>query len=249
MQDCLNVLPASNSDIGNEDERGANLRSKPLTGTLRVTLRGARELDHAPITTRFRTSSRAVTETYVSIKVEGTQLARSHPSRTDRWNEEFEMTVDKANEVEIVVYDKQGNDQHPIPIGILWIKISDLVEALRRQKVGMETSQGGWFTAGAMPGDGQGRMQGPPGQGGIDAPLNQPGVPGAPGGFGGAPFGVSGTEGVDAWFAIEPAGAIALHLNFSMSLFNKFSEDEYLTILSQRKYSQEAFGRAHGWFG
>lgn len=201
-------------DNGNEGERGANIRSKPISGTLRVILRGARELDHAPITTRFRSSSRAVTETYVSIKVEGTQLARSHPSRTDRWNEEFEMTVDKANEVEIVVYDKQGNDPHPIPIGILWIKISDLVEALRRQKVGMETGQGGWVTAGAMPGDGStARAGGYPGQSGMDAPLN---YPGAQGGFGGAPPGQPGSEGIEAWFAVEPAGAIALNLNFSV---------------------------------
>ncbi|KAE9382795.1 hypothetical protein BT96DRAFT_1027510 [Gymnopus androsaceus JB14] len=34
------------------------------------------------------------------LKVEGTQLARSHPSRTDHWNEDLEITVDKANEVE-----------------------------------------------------------------------------------------------------------------------------------------------------
>lgn len=220
---CLLMFFVYNIDTGNEGERGANLRSKPLSGTLHVTLRGARELDHAPITTRFRSSSRAATETYVSIKVEGTQLARSHPSRTDRWNEEFEITVDKANEVEIVVYDKQGNDPHPIPIGILWIKISDLVEALRRQKVGMDTGQGGWFTAGAMPGDSPtGRMQGYPGQGGMDAPLN---YPGAPGGFGGAPAGPPGSEGIEAWLAVEPAGAIALQLNFSMSVYFLWPKD------------------------
>lgn len=208
-------------DTASESERGVNIRSKPISGTLRVTLRSARELDHVPVTARFRSSSKAVTETYVSIKVEGTQLARSHPSRgTDRWNEEFEMIVEKANEVEIVVYDKQGND-YPIPIGILWIKISDLVEALRRQKVGIETGQGGWVTAGAMPGDSpSARMGGYSGvQGGMDAPLNYPGAQG----LGGVSPVQSGSEGIEAWFGVEPAGAIALQLNFSKRSFPRFS--------------------------
>lgn len=238
------VMENEETDAGAEGERGANIRSKPISGTLRVTLRGARELDHAPVTTRFRSSSRAVTETYVSIKVEGTQLARSHPARgTDRWNEEFEMTVDKANEVEVVVYDKQGND-HPIPIGILWIKISDLVEALRRQKVGIETGQGGWVTAGAMPGDSPpGRMGGYPGaQGGMDAPLNYPGAQAA---FGGAPPGQTSSEGIEAWFGVEPAGAIALHVNFIKENVRKRPLDAPMGGLGRQGAVRKRKGEVH----
>ena len=184
---------------------------KPLSGTLKITVKGARELDHAPITSR-RPSSRQIIETFVSMKVEGNQLAKSHPSRTDRWNEDFEIIVEKANEVEIVVYDKIGNDPNPIPIGLLWVRINDLVDALRRQKVGMETSNGAWVTAGAMPGDSptttmtashSGDAQygyGTP----VLAPPGQANWQAAP-----------GADGIDAWFAIEPAGAIALRLNFS----------------------------------
>jgi len=199
---------------GPDGERKENLRSKPLSGTLHVTVKGARELDHAPIVSsgRLRSSSKQVIETHVSLKVEGTQLAKSHPSRTDRWNEDFEITVDKANEVEIVVSDKQASEPHAVPIGLLWIRINDLVEALRRQKVGMDSGQGGWVTAGAMHGDGSsGPMH--PQAGDINAPLG--------GNFGGSgphgpqmTFGTPTAEGIDAWFAVEPAGAIALHLNF-----------------------------------
>ncbi|KAF8895268.1 kinase-like domain-containing protein [Infundibulicybe gibba] len=166
---------------GRDGERKDNLRLKPLSGTLQVTVKAARELDHAPIVTsgRARSASRQINETHVSLKVEGTQLARSHPSRTDRWNEDFEITVDKANEVEIVLSDKQVSEPHAIPIGLLWIRINDLVDALRRQKVGMETGQDhGGATGGAMG------------------------------------FGPATADGIDAWFAVEPAGAIALHLNF-----------------------------------
>lgn len=134
--------------------------------------------------------------------------------------EDFEIPVDKANEVEIAIYDKQASEPHPVPIGLLWIKISDLAEALRRQKVMIESGQGGWMTAGAMGGDSptapvHGNLGGG-GHPGMDAPLNFPGANmGVPPAGPMAPGGQS--EGIDAWFAVEPVGALALHLNFGTS--------------------------------
>ncbi|CDO75330.1 hypothetical protein BN946_scf184848.g7 [Trametes cinnabarina] len=196
-------------------ERKDNLRSKPLSGKLQITLKGARELDHAPIVSTFRSRSASKqVETYVSFRVEGTQRARSHPSKTDRWMEDFEITIDKANEVEIAVYDKQASEQHPTLIGLLWIKINDLVEAQRRQKVMMESGQGGWVTAGAMNGDASGFSGQSGSLGDINAPIpfNDARVP-MPGSMPGMPGGAA-SEGIDAWFAVEPAGALALRLNF-----------------------------------
>ncbi|KAI0051126.1 hypothetical protein FA95DRAFT_1535253 [Auriscalpium vulgare] len=197
-----------------DDDPKSNLRSKPLSGKLLVTIKGARELNHAPILTsgRSRSASKQVADTYVSIKLEGTQRARTHPSRTDRWNEQFEISVDKANEVELTVYDKQVSETHPLPIGLLWIKIPDLVEALRRQKVNMESGQGGWVTAGDMnkaPGVQQSVMGHQSSSSGDYSASFGAGALGQPSsGFGG------GSEGIDAWFAVEPAGALALTLNF-----------------------------------
>lgn len=192
------------------------MRAKPLSGKLFVTIMGARELDHPPIASsaRIRSSSKQVIETYVSLKIEGTQRARSHPSRTDRWNEDFEITVDKANEVEIAVYDKHVSEPHPVPVGLLWIRISDLVEALRRQKVMMDNGQGGWVTAGAM--DGDPSVGRPPGQHGAFGDANAPLSlgPGSVRQSTGSVAFTSQNEGIDAWFAVEPAGALALHLNF-----------------------------------
>lgn len=153
-------------------------------------------------------------ETYVSLKVEGTERARSHPSRTDRWNEDFEIQVDKANEVEITVYDKQMSESYPVPIGMLWIRINDLVEAQRRQKVEQEAGQGGWVTAAAAGAMAGGESQPYPaspghssaGSGDFNNALNMPGA--MPGGPSMQP------EGIDGWFAVEPAGAISLRLNF-----------------------------------
>ncbi|THH15363.1 hypothetical protein EW146_g5101 [Bondarzewia mesenterica] len=215
----LHILDDADDD--DEDERDgdqkANLRSKLLSGKLHVTIKGARELDHAPIVAaRSRSAAKQGVDTYVSLKVEGTPRARTHPSRTDRWNEDFEITVDKANEVEIAVYDKQVSEPHPIPIGLLWIRISDLVEALRRQKVLIESGQGGWVTAGdmnkspGMPPSGAPSHQST-GSGDYSTPLNFNNNMG-PGGAG--LHGAAQADGIDGWFAVEPAGALALHLNF-----------------------------------
>ncbi|KAL0960806.1 hypothetical protein HGRIS_005822 [Hohenbuehelia grisea] len=228
-------------------ERKDNLRSKPLSGSLYVTVKGARELDHAPIISRkSRSASKQGTDTQVSIKVEGTQLARSHPSRTDRWNEDFEIPVDKANEVEIAIFDKQAGEAHAVPIGLLWIRISDLVEALRRQKVEMETGNGGWVTAGAMPGDSPTMSAHPINSPGMDSPLNFGGAPGMKGPSGmGAAMGPGGQEGIDAWFAVEPAGALHLHVNFVKENVRKRPFDAPLGGLGRQGAVRKRKGEVH----
>ncbi|KAI0304392.1 hypothetical protein B0F90DRAFT_1249140 [Multifurca ochricompacta] len=217
----LHVLDAADEDEEAVDpaadgDAKSGLRSKNLSGKLQVTIRGARELEHAPVITsgRSRSASKQVVDTYVSLKVEGTQRARTHPSRTDRWNEEFEITVDKANEVELAVYDKQASEPHPVPIALLWVKIQDLVDAIRRQRVNQETGQGGWVTAGDM-----NKIPGMPqpghhssGSGDYQPPFNSSSSL-APSGALGASYGGQ-SDGVEAWFALEPVGAVALKLNF-----------------------------------
>ena len=195
------------------DKGGENVRSKSLTGTLHISLRSAHELDHPPLVSRSRSAAKAGIDTFIYFKVDGTQRARSHNSKTDRWNEDFDIPVDKATEIEIAFYDKQPSEAYPIPIGLLWIRISDLVEALRRQRV-MGGGQGGWVTANAMGNDAAHPHNADPfgAGGGMDAPLNFPGSvdgmrPPAPG--------VPTQEGVEAFFSVEPVGAVALRLNFS----------------------------------
>ena len=204
-------------DPAADGDAKSGMRPKNLSGKLQVIIKGARDLEHAPIVTsgRSRSASKQVVDTYVSLKVEGTQRARTHPSRTDRWNEEFEITVDKANEVELAVYDKQASEPHPVPIALLWLKIQDLVDSLRRQRVNQETGQGGWVTAGDMnniPG-----MPSPghhPSSSGDYQPSFNAGGAMASGAFGGGYGGQP--DGIEAWFALEPVGAIAMKLNFGM---------------------------------
>ncbi|AEO66306.1 uncharacterized protein THITE_2114319 [Thermothielavioides terrestris NRRL 8126] len=188
-----------------------NLR-KPLTGQLSIRVLAVKDVDHAPLS-RF---SRAP-ETFVTIKVEDNVVARTRASRTDRWEAEFHnIFVDKANEVELTVYDKPG--EHALPIGLLWVRISDIAEELRRKRIEAETNTMGWVSAdrlGSAPrvpppqfpmGAQSPQFAGPPTSPSTQpspaytqpAPVHPPVV----------------SQPIDAWFNLEPTGQIQLSLNF-----------------------------------
>jgi classical protein kinase C len=202
---CLRLLTshAAGDDIKPNQRR-------PLSGALNISILQARDLNRPPFANK-RGKSRP--ESVVVVKVEDTPRARTHPSRTDRWNEDFEIHVDKANEVEVTIYDKSAGDL-PVPIGMLWIRISDVVEALRRKKAGNDSGPG-WVTAGrvssanAAAGGGTSALDVPMGRQLPPPPSAQPG------------FGSTASEGIEAWFAVEPEGAIQLNLNFGASAARK----------------------------
>ncbi|OLL23182.1 Protein kinase C-like [Neolecta irregularis DAH-3] len=177
-----------------------NLR-RPLTGFLKLRVARVKDVDHAA-SSRFTRGP----ETHVTIKVEDTIRARTKPSRNDRWNEDFDIEVDKVNEIEITVYDKQGD--HLLPIGLLFIRISDLAEELRRRKVEAEINNSGWVSANQV---GSGSSQ----AGGLHSMRTAM----DPGPFVSSPRANASAfqemdKGIEAWFALEPAGQILLTLNF-----------------------------------
>ncbi|KAH7031150.1 AGC/PKC protein kinase [Microdochium trichocladiopsis] len=191
-----------------------NLR-KPLTGQLAIRVIQVRDVDHAS-TGRFSRGP----ETFVAVKVEDNIVARTRIARGDRWEAEYHnIDVDKANEVELTVYDKPG--EHAIPIGMLWIRISDIVEEMRRKKIEAEMTNSGWVSADRMGGQDAG---GPPSQFPM-SPTQQQSFgagatsPGLQGGQGQAQFGPQAvpqvtSQPIDAWFNLEPAGSIHLALDF-----------------------------------
>ncbi|KNZ50003.1 uncharacterized protein VP01_464g2 [Puccinia sorghi] len=136
----LEVTGIKDDDAESEERKGHPRR--PLSGALQITIASAKDLDHAPLT-----SKKGITESIVVVKVEDTPRARTHPVRNDRWNEAFEIHVDKANELEVIIYDRASSAQDSvIPIGVLWVRLSDVVEELRRKKIGLESGPG-WVTA------------------------------------------------------------------------------------------------------
>ena len=190
-----------------------NLR-KPLTGQLSIRVLAVKDVDHAPLS-RFARSP----ETFIAIKVEDNVVARTRVTRTDRWEAEFHtINVDKANEVELTVYDKPA--EHAVPIALLWVRISDIVEELRRKKIEAENNSSGWVSADRLgsnprvpPTQFPMGPQGPqfaapptsPGsqhQGTMYSPQQPPAQ---------APV-VS--QPIDGWFNLEPTGQIQLSFNF-----------------------------------
>ncbi|KAI1631582.1 hypothetical protein F4809DRAFT_155177 [Biscogniauxia mediterranea] len=188
-----------------------NLR-KPLTGELTVRIVQIRDVDHAS-TARFSRGP----ETFVAIKVEDNVVARTRLSRTDKWEAEVHtLDVDKANEIELTVYDKPG--EHPLPIGMLWVRISDIVEEMRRKRIEAEVNNSGWVSADRMGGaagvpppqfpmspqqQSFGHTPGSPSQSQspqLAAPQVPPQIASQP---------------IDAWFNLEPTGAIHLTLHFN----------------------------------
>lgn len=205
------LADTASSNPGIPEDVKSNLR-KPLSGTLQITIKSARDLAHALQPKKSKHPS----ETVIYVKVEDTPRARTHPTRSDRWNEDFEIQVDKANEVEVTIYDKIPGDSAPVPIGMLWLRLSDIVEELRRRKMGAEAGPG-WVTAARVNSHQSGSQGG--GSGGSGGSVNAIDLSTLGGAGAGEQGGANGAEGVDAWFAVEPEGAIFLHLNFGQSDF------------------------------
>ncbi|KAF4592604.1 protein kinase c [Ophiocordyceps camponoti-floridani] len=184
-----------------------NLR-KPLSGMLTIRCMAVKGVDHAA-TGRFARGP----ETFVAVKVEDTVVARTKASRNDRWeSEQHTIDVDKGNEIEVTVYDKPG--EHPIPIGMLWVRISDIVEEMRRKRIEAEMNFSGWVSADQhKPASPPSQFPMSPTQGPyIQSSQSQHLQPGQPGGPGPQPQVSVGP--IDGWFNLEPTGQIQLQLSF-----------------------------------
>ncbi|GAN05515.1 candidate protein kinase C [Mucor ambiguus] len=172
--------------------RGMPGARRPVTGKLQLKIVEAHELAHAP-TRMFRDPLTAV-----MVKIDGNIQFRTRPSKNDKWTDSFEMHVDKATEVELLIYDQSGD--RTLPIGLLWLKISDIAENLRKQKLELEQHGSNWVPAQVA-------------QQHHDAPLDV------------AQHkndaenkrkhaALSEHGGINAWFDVEPLGRIYLEINF-----------------------------------
>ncbi|GAB5590900.1 Serine/threonine kinase [Umbelopsis nana] len=209
------VRKYKNLYIGEEDEdegeeietqpaqRGQPGMRRPVTGKVRLNILEARELAHAPTRT-FKAP-----ETLVVVKIDGNVCFRSRPSRSDHWNDQCETHVDKASEVEVTIYDQSG--ERSVPIGVLWLKISDIAEGLRRQKI-MQDNGPGWVSAEVAQQQQYPQLPSAGSQyyGQNQMPALKPDI--ASGDMPSTPS--ASQEGIEAWFDVEPVGHIRLQLNF-----------------------------------
>ncbi|OBA28961.1 hypothetical protein HANVADRAFT_50915 [Hanseniaspora valbyensis NRRL Y-1626] len=141
--ESLNVLPKLDqiplNDEEASDENGSQFNRKQLTGTFTLKISSIRDADHLASPTFSRKP-----DTYITVKIDDVERARTKPSRSDSWNDEFEIYVDKGHEVEITVYDRIGETL--TPVGIMWILLADVVEDIRKKKQ-VKQVQNGWAVA------------------------------------------------------------------------------------------------------
>ena len=155
------------------------------------------------------------------MKVEDVAKGRTKATRTDKWTDEYhEFDIDKANEVEVTVYDKAGD--LTLPIGMLWIRISDIAEEMRRKRTEAEFNSAGWVSADRV-GNGAAnnpnlQFQPPPGQNyNSNNGLGSGGATMQSG-----PMPQTGPVHIDSWFSLEPVGRIQLTMSFGI-IFLQFS--------------------------
>ncbi|OGE58387.1 hypothetical protein PENARI_c001G11572 [Penicillium arizonense] len=208
----VDIDPTADSP-DDESLSSPNMR-KPLTGLLTMRIHAVKDVDHAA-SSRFSRGP----ETYVVVKVEDTVKGKTKATRNDRWlDESFSMDIDKANEIELTVYDKSGD--RPTPIGMLWVRISDIAEEMRRKKIETELNASGWVSADKMADGGSPRHDHPGSpQGSSHGPgSGRPGTSGHGGHHGGEVSNVPPTVMIDSWFALEPVGRIQLQMSFAKQL-------------------------------
>ncbi|KAJ1655725.1 Serine/threonine kinase [Dispira simplex] len=99
---------------------------RPMTGKLKLKVMSASHLSHAPL------RGSKISETFATIKIDGTVKCSTRPNRNTRWYEEFELHVHKASELEISIYDRTDRN---VLIGMWWVKFSDLYEDVRKRQV------------------------------------------------------------------------------------------------------------------
>ncbi|GAB7362758.1 hypothetical protein MBLNU230_g3063t1, partial [Neophaeotheca triangularis] len=205
-------VPDNAVDIHDDESLDTPSQRKPLSGHLQVKISAVADVDHAA-GGRFTRGP----ETFVIMKVEDAFKGRTRATRTDRWEGEVhEFDVEKANEIEFTVYDKTGD--RPVPIGLLWIRIADMVDEIRRKRIETEFNQAGWITADKMGNESSARpdlqFQPPPGSQGM--PQSTASAAGGQPGSGLTPQ--TGPIMIENWFTLEPVGRIHLTLSFAKQI-------------------------------
>ena len=183
-----------------------------------MTIHAVKDVDHAA-TGRFARGP----ETFVIMKVEDSFKVRTKATRIDKWqDEQHNVDIEKANEIELTVYDKSGT--HPTPIGMLWVRISDIAEEMRRKKIEADLGGSQWVTADKMEGGGGMHSRQDSAYSSFNQPSHGPGQRDSRNSTGnfGAPQQPSNPGSIDAWFALEPVGRIHLTMSFSMYFDSSF---------------------------
>lgn len=205
----LATILGGDDDDADSGFAAPNVR-RPLTGVLSIFVQQVEEVDHT-------IAWADQVEMWVTLKVENnsTAAARTRTKFSSMFEENFSIPVDKGNEVEFTVYDRSvsaSQSQPANPVALLWLKISDIAEAIRQKRVERKLKQSGWASAA--------RVQELNAATGFES-LAMTGSPTGPASSStGPPTGPSDApaesqdDTVEGWFTLEPAGRVYLRLGF-----------------------------------
>ncbi|KAJ3149573.1 Serine/threonine kinase [Geranomyces variabilis] len=167
---------------------------RPANGKLKVRLTAA---------TALPGRKSAKSETYAVIRLDGVQRAKTKPSR-GKWNEEFEIKLDKAQEVEIAVYEKGGT-----VLALTWFKLWELEEGIRARQFGSSSGMArdsSGISLGSAKGVDGASAGGHPAAVTGDMPNSQPPPP--------VPIVAQPShDGLDLCMEMEPAGQLQAKFN------------------------------------
>ncbi|KAJ1675910.1 Serine/threonine kinase [Spiromyces aspiralis] len=128
-------------DEGEEAHSGYQLHpglKRPLSGKLQLKILAGKYM-HRVVSSQ----TGKFMGTFVRVKIDGIIKATTRMTNIAEWNEYFEFAVNKASEVELSVYDRYDRDYL---LGMMWVKLSDLHEEVRKQQA-MAESADGWAPA------------------------------------------------------------------------------------------------------
>lgn len=187
------------------DDDNEKFRRKPLAGTLTIGVNSIRDVDHieSPLFSRK-------TESYISIKVDDEEKAKTKLSRSDKFHEEFNLHIEKGNELEVTVYDKISGSF--VPVAIAWFLIADIAEEIRKKKVGQ--SGVGWVSASRIQSSGNTNIP-PPNT--IDNFTSNDQTNNLNNASNNA-NNLKDPIRTSSWYILEPAGQILLTFGFTKSL-------------------------------
>lgn len=169
---------------------------KPVTGLLQLKILQARDLSHVP--TRVIKSPTTV----VCVKIDRQVVHTTRPARNEHWFEDCQVHVSEGSELEIEIFD-EGSDKRREPIGVLWIRITDLVEALRKRRP-HRLDNNSWMLAPSSDNNNNTASSAATRTSPPDTPRPKPTTANT----------TTSQTSIIEWFEVEPCGGLALRMNF-----------------------------------
>lgn len=143
----------------------------------------------------------------VCVKIDRQVVHKTRP-RNEDWFEDCEVHVSEGSELEIEIFD-QESEKRRVPIGVLWIRITDLVEALRKRRPHRLDNNSWMLAQPPSPSSAADNSNNP-----LPSTATRSSPPDTPRHRPTATTTNTSQTSIFEWFEVEPCGGLALRMNF-----------------------------------